>query len=536
MTASLDEIIQSWQSSIPDAMECVDVTGLAIGVCDRDGPVWSAGFGSTARVDGSPVTPTTRFSVQSTSKLITAGVVLTAVGRGLVDLDEPIARYLPDFRINSSFEDDPASSLTLRHLLSHTGGFTHEAPVGSNYVLGTGDFEDHCRSIYDTWLRFPVGQHFEYSNLGIDLAALAVQQVCGESLARQANDVVLAPIGATGATFDPSVIVDDSNSAIGHWRPFTEAEKPLPVVVPMQPSGGLYASVDDILRVVAMHLRGGAPVLDRAQFAEHYRIPFAPAEQRLGYALGVFVDEWDGTPVRHHGDSGFGFQCQVCWVPSAGLGVAVLTNCFDHELDDELAHRFVADVAAESVEAERVEEPLTPSSDVPDELLGEYLGRLDSMRVAVEHGRLTIATGKSAYPARLIAGRTIEVGSPVPERFTFVPRADGSIGYLRSLRVGWSTYYRNDPDGVGPSRLPARAEGHYASSVFGVPFGHYVLEQEGESPVLRQILRSGSVCTARLNPLDHDRFISTTGEILDHTGEHPSYANIPLVPKQFDER
>jgi len=63
-----------------------------------------------------------------------------------------------------------------------------------------------------------------------------------------------------------------------------------------------------------------------------------------------------------------------------------------------------------------------------------------------------------------------------------------------------------------------------------------VLEQDGESPVLRQILRSGAVRTTRLNPLDHDRFISTTGEILDLTGEHPSYANIPLVPRQFDER
>jgi CubicO group peptidase (beta-lactamase class C family) len=209
---NLEEIIESWRASIPDALARLDIPGLAVGVCDRNGILWSAGFGSTEQLGGTPITSHTRFSVQSTSKLITAGVVLTTVGRGLVDLDEPIIRYLPDFRVNSSFDDDPARLITLRHLLSHTAGFTHEAPVGSNYDLGTDDFDEHCRSIYDTWLRFPVGHHFEYSNLGIDLAAFAVQHACGRPFARIVAEAYLAPIGASRATFDPAVIVDDAST------------------------------------------------------------------------------------------------------------------------------------------------------------------------------------------------------------------------------------------------------------------------------------------------------------------------------------
>jgi hypothetical protein len=48
--------------------------------------------------------------------------------------------------------------------------------------------------------------------------------------------------------------------------------------------------------------------------------------------------------------------------------------------------------------------------------------------------------------------------------------------------------------------------------------------------VLGQILRSGAIRTIRLSALDDLRFISTMGEILDLTGEHPRYANIPLLP------
>jgi CubicO group peptidase (beta-lactamase class C family) len=73
------------------------------------------------------------FSVQSVSKNFTAAAVLLAVLEGLLDLDRPISEYLPSFTVNSRFEEHPEKKMTLRLLLSHRAGFTHEAPVGNNY-------------------------------------------------------------------------------------------------------------------------------------------------------------------------------------------------------------------------------------------------------------------------------------------------------------------------------------------------------------------------------------------------------------------
>jgi CubicO group peptidase (beta-lactamase class C family) len=130
------------------------IAGAAVAVCTSAGPVWSASSG-VADEHGRPIGEHTRWSLQSQSKMYTAAAVLLAVQDGLVDLDAPVTRYLPGFTVRSLHEPDPAGRLTLRHLLGHTAGFTHEAPEGSNYRIGSASFARHCASIGDTWLRFP---------------------------------------------------------------------------------------------------------------------------------------------------------------------------------------------------------------------------------------------------------------------------------------------------------------------------------------------------------------------------------------------
>ena len=87
-------------------------------------------------------------------------------------------------------------------LLSHTAGFTHEAPVGNNNELDPGEFDAHVRSISDTWLRFPVGTGYAYSNLGIDLAGYILERVEGKPFAEVMRDSLLEPLGMDRSTFD----------------------------------------------------------------------------------------------------------------------------------------------------------------------------------------------------------------------------------------------------------------------------------------------------------------------------------------------
>ncbi len=325
MTESLPAV-QDW---VGDEVEGLlprhRVPGLAVGIADRAGPIWSAGFGTTARDGGHPVSPETIFSLQSISKMYTATAVMCAVADGLVDLDAAVTTYLPEFTVHSDWEPEPQSQITLRHLLSHRTGLVHEAPRGSNFNGDDDSFDDHCASISDTALQFRVGERYAYSNLGIDLAAWVLQRMSGLAFPAYLDRVLLGPLDLRRTTFDPARIAAEPDRATGHVETGPPALR-----VPMIGAAGGYASVDDVLRYAAFHLNSGSGVLAPERLEQMYHLVGADPDQQVGYGLGIHTSRRNGRLVRNHGGGGFGFLCDLVWDPATGVAVVVLTNSEDH--------------------------------------------------------------------------------------------------------------------------------------------------------------------------------------------------------------
>lgn len=482
--------------------------------------------------------------MQSTSKLFTATLILKAVQSGLVDLDEPISTYLPEFTVRSVFDEKPERLITVRHLLSHTAGFTHDAPIGSNFDLNTDDFEQHCQSISNTWLRFPVGHHHEYSNLGIDLAGYILQRLTCKDFREHAKTTLLEPLGLTRSTFDAHVFESDEDRAVGHWRPFTRAGVPLPSAVPMVAAGGLYSCLDDALRFVQFQLRDGEGLIARDLLVEQRTMQFPLPGQRFGHGLAVYVDQWlPDVRVLHHGGSGFGYQVQLWWLPDHGLGGAVLTNSFDHSFQNELAAQITEGLAGVSGSVSRTTSQSSPESEAPTEgsaedesaLLGEYVGRYyDDRRVEREGARLMMRHDGHVSGARVVGPRTIEVDGG--QEFLFSGERDGKPRYLHALRDG-QTWYRNcaDDSSGSASALPT---GTYVAHSMGVPLVWYRLDHDSISPVIERVRVAGedgrSSVPVRLQPIGPGLFLSAVGEVLELSATGLRYSNIELT-KAKDE-
>ena len=341
-------VIARYRQRIPELMAQQGVPGLAVTLVDGDRALWVEGFGYRDHQGGAPVTADTIFSIQSMSKVFTATAVMQAVAVGRLDLDEPITTYLPEFTVHSAFQEHPERKITLRMLLSHTAGFTHEAPVGNNNELDPGDFDVHVRSISDTWLRFPVGTGYAYSNLGIDLAGYMLERVEGKPFVQVMRDSLLGPLGMDRSTFDRTVIRSANDRAVGHVDPYPDP----PLYEPMTAAGGMYSSAADLARFLRFQLNNGSidgrAVLDPKSMEAMRTVPAPSATAPAGYALGVSRTRWNRWEQRpdlfNHGGGGFGFISDLWWLPQLQIGIAILTNSQDHQLQGDLALSILGDL------------------------------------------------------------------------------------------------------------------------------------------------------------------------------------------------
>jgi CubicO group peptidase (beta-lactamase class C family) len=173
--AAIDRYVQK-------QMDETRMPGVALGIVKGDRIVHLKGFGE-ADPSGRAVTPQTPFIIGSTTKSFTALAVMQLVEAGKVELDVPVQRYLPWFRVA---DEEASARITVRNLLNHTSGLSRAA--GGESLLEKdstkGALERAVRSLRAVELDRPVGKSFEYSNLNYTTLGLIVQTVSGEKIGR----------------------------------------------------------------------------------------------------------------------------------------------------------------------------------------------------------------------------------------------------------------------------------------------------------------------------------------------------------------
>ena len=186
-----------------------NIDGIAAAFFTKDEIIWKECLGKSTY--NKPINDSTLFGICSISKNFTSLAVMFAVQDGLLDLDKPIINYLPNFTVNSCYEESPEDKISLRMMLSNTAGFTHEAPKGNNVDYSCKSKQEHWNSIRETWLKFPVNTGYSYSALGFDLAAEIIEKVSGQSFEAYVKEKIFMPLDMEYSTFSDSVFLANNN-------------------------------------------------------------------------------------------------------------------------------------------------------------------------------------------------------------------------------------------------------------------------------------------------------------------------------------
>ena len=373
---------------IREAMGRYDVPGLSVGVL-HEGREYTNGYGVTNRNAPYPVDADTLFQAGSITKTYTATLIMRLVEMGLVALDAPVRRYLPDLQLA---DEAAAAQVTVGQLLNHTAGW-----FGDYYGPDPTDLQptiwpwrgDDAVARYVANMRYlpqlaPVGATFGYNNAAVVLAGHLAAVVTGMTYEAALTELLLQPLGMDRAF----LFADEAISypvAAGH----TPGEDGAAEVNPLwgfprcvHATGGLILPLTDQLKYARFHLGDG-----RAADGTRLLAPSLLAEMRTargpgmaaaitanaevyGAGVGWALERIGGVQIVTHNGSWVGQQAILALVPERQFAVAVFTNAVPagERLHYEISTWALAELAGLS-------QPLPATFALPPARLAEYVGR-----------------------------------------------------------------------------------------------------------------------------------------------------------------
>jgi len=309
-------------------MRDVRIPGLALGIVHSDEIVHLNGFGA-ADASGRVVTPQTPFILASASKSFTALAIMQLVEDGTVDLDAPVATYLPSFTVR---DESASASITVRHLLNHTSGLpesTAYEPMLSN-DMSDDALDKRIQALNDAEIEHGAVPVFEYTDANYDVLGLIVEKVSGQPYESRIQERIFAPLQMSHS-FTDQTDARQSGLATGHrsWfgfpRPFDA-----PYSRAAMPSSYLISSAEDITHFLISQLNGGtygdASVLSPEGTAAMHQPTVREGDRDIFYGMGWESRTLAGVPVVRHKGTNANFYADMVLDKEGRWGIVVLAN------------------------------------------------------------------------------------------------------------------------------------------------------------------------------------------------------------------
>lgn len=316
-----------------DSLAARDLYSGTVLVAHEGVPIFEGAWGRADRGLGVENRLDTRFDIASVTKTFTAVAVAQLAARGILSLDDPLERWIPEM------PDHVGVAVTLRHLLTHTSGIELDdyAPF-NEAVARAGSVEERLEVVLehlphlnrDNYEDFEPLEEFDYTNEGFDLLGAVVERASGRTWATYLREELFAPAGMfrTGVDFTAPVR-DLATRYTARFEGFRGDRRAVPGGFDLQarPSGGAYSTVGDLLRYAEALRRG---VLLEPDWWERLTTMHVVGLERppsvLGYGYGFEVERTSGVLRVGHAGGSDGVSTRFDLYPELGYTVILLSN------------------------------------------------------------------------------------------------------------------------------------------------------------------------------------------------------------------
>ncbi len=405
-------------------------TGMVVGELTPEGRVFTA-HGTTSTGGDAPGAGTF-FEIGSITKVFTALLLMDAVERGEVALEDPVSKYLPE---TVSVPNRNGRAITLADLTTHTSGLPRipsnlDATNLDNPYAKYGPAELYAFLSGYTLTR-DAGEKWEYSNLGVGLLGHALARRAGVSYETLLRQRILVPLGMEDTTITLSVVQrklmatahDEQLQPVSWWD-----------LDALAGAGAIRSTASDMLTFAAAAMSGEGPL--RAAFARmlELRRPGQPGSEQ---AAGWIVMKPMGAEVLIHDGGTHGFRSALMIDPAAKRAAVVWIN----------GPTDVTDLAAHAVEPRSPVRMLAPPRKeitLTEAALEQYVGNYPLaptfvVSITRQGTRLSAqATGQPAF--EIFAEKTDEFFAKIADIQISFTRADsGTVAGLVLHQAGRNT-------------------------------------------------------------------------------------------------
>ena len=352
--------------SMAERMKHYGVPGASVAVVSQGKLVWTGYYGTTDKVAGKQVNATTLFQAASISKPITAYGVLKLAEQDELELDSNVNRLLTSWQLEEN-EFTKEQSVTLRHLLSHTGGISIHGFLG--YQRGEPiptlhqilDSDDPANS----WVVRPiqkVGEGFRYSGGGYCIVQQLLIDQRKMDFPTLMAELVLNPLMMNNSTFTQPASDSILANAASGYLPNGSLVEGRRHIYPEMAAAGLWTTAEDLARF-GLALQSRYP---EEPAALHMLTPFY---EEVG--LGMFLDDREGEWYFQHAGWNEGFSSKLIFGRDRDYGVVVMINANQPDFIEEVI-RSVAAAYAWHNYLPPVYEELALEKQETDQIIGRY--------------------------------------------------------------------------------------------------------------------------------------------------------------------
>lgn len=303
----LEDLLPTLEAGIAETMISLNVPGLSLALI-RDAEIaWTKGFGIRDTATNATVDDATVFEAASLTKPVLAYAALALCEQGKLELDRPLAEFLPE--PFTAEQPELLAKVTARHVLTHTTGFPNWRSPGRPLKF----------------LR-PPGEKFSYSGEGFVYLQRVVEQVSDQPLDRLLARRLFEPLGMSSASLIWKEAYDDSlargylprANSRGMRRKWTEPNA----------ASSLVCTAADYARFVCALL--SAPKADdRLLLTDVSQMwkPQVEVTDGISWGLGIGSEHTPaGDACWHWGNNGSRYNCFVVAFPQQRIGLVVFTN------------------------------------------------------------------------------------------------------------------------------------------------------------------------------------------------------------------